>query len=300
METDKEKNSPQEPEKIPEQKTDTLPEAIKAGIHTFENDMARATLTEQGVTVKQVIAIEKMKEDREENSSPRSTKNVLFIISGIIVLLLAIGIIGFAFFKNRVETVSVVTPSYKPIVYTDNVLLVPLDSVPENNKKRIFRTTIESLPTGMTGLIELLPTINGKKATLPELEEFGIAIPYTIDATSYLVGVYISNESVSPFILLRVTSHSNAFSVMRRFEETIIDNVLGVFDFKFKTKEEESRVHPFYDAVANNKNIRGASTIEGDEFIFYTFPNDNTLLIAENRFLITEILDRLRSLKIEG
>jgi hypothetical protein len=87
---------------------------------------------------------------------------------------------------------------------------------------------------------------------------------------------------------------------MRRFEETIIDTILGMFDFEFKTKEEESRVHPFYDAVVSNKNIRGTKTLEGDEIIFYTFPSDTTLLIAQDHALILEILDRLRSLKIEG
>ncbi len=300
MENTEEKITPETTTPVPEKTNETLSETIKAGVHTFEEDMARATLTEQGVTVKQVIAIEKMKEDREENVSPRSTKNVLFIISGIIILLLAIGIIGFVFFKQKIATVPATTQSYKPIVYTDNAQLVSLDSVPENNKKRIFRTTIESVSSGMIGITELLPTISNRKATLTELEEFGIAIPYTIDSPAYLLGIYGNGNTTTPFILLRVSSHSNAFSVMRRFEETIIDNVLGIFDFELKNKEEESRVHVFYDAVVSNKNIRGTNTLEGKEIIFYTFPSDNTLLIAQDRALILEILDRLRSLKIEG
>jgi len=157
---------------------------------------------------------------------------------------------------------------------------------------------MESLSKETIGVTEILPTINGKKVSLSKLGEFGFSIPYTIDAPEYLLGVYTTKTQSSQFVILRVTSYSNAFSVMGRFEETIIDNIGNVFNFDFKTKEESTRIHSFYDVIINNKNIRSVNTLEGVEFLFYTFLNDSTLLIAKDRALITEIQDRLRSLKI--
>ena len=87
-------------------------------VETYALDMANTIGSDTEGLVKKIIHGEEEHLKEKKELSPESKKNKLFMLIGILLIALAVGILAFFFFDKGADTVPV-EKQFTPLVFTD-------------------------------------------------------------------------------------------------------------------------------------------------------------------------------------
>jgi hypothetical protein len=288
-----------------ENKIKTPSETKNKVVKTYAEDMAEAIESGTGGLIKKMIEGEEMEEMEKENLSPESKKNKVFMITGLVFVLLTSVLLSFFLFREDVSTVSL-EEQFLPLIFTDRTDFI---EVAELDKDKIVQNilnkvkTIEVKKGGVEGIyLTENKKIVGFRKFLVLLESKFIPLGTNFMNDHFLMGA-TDSETKDFFILLKVRSISDVFDNIRTWESKMFLDLHSFFDINITTESGYLLTENFTDGVIENKNARilysKAEQHDSEIALMYVFADDTSIIIANSRNAVAEIIRRLASSQIK-
>jgi hypothetical protein len=97
-------------------------------------------------------------------------------------------------------------------------------------------------------------------------------------------------DGPTPFIILKTTFFQNAFAGMLEWESTITQDLAPLITLSHGNVKAGTF---FIDSVVKNKDVRIIRGSEGQDLLFYTFVDRNTILITTKKLTLEDLIARL-------
>jgi len=307
-----------EPSPIPEPQKPTP-------IKTYESDFSDQIEKEHASAVTVLAAEQDAATGEIRPTQPiRNSRNgVIYTVAGV-VLLIAGGTVAYiAYTKNLTDVTQVVfTPRISIPIFVDDreqvsgvgstlleAIKKSIDSPLAGGAIRLLYTSTETDSTNS------LQTTNN--SIFSDLQEPAPDVLLrNLNAEGSMAGVININNDQSPFFILSVTSYSNSFSGMLKWESTIQRDLAGLFPSYAQsfggqasstvvmatttTKTASTTLTSsvkifagFRDEVVNNHDVRVYRDETNESVLLYGYWDQSTLIIARNPSMFSEILNRL-------
>ncbi len=287
-------------------------------IRTYESDMAEA-MTKKRASVAKIVIAENSKNSNSEVISNKESSNIGKNILKFVFSLIFIVAGGFgAYYLYTISPLAkqpVVKQEGKiPSVITPDALKVV--SAPELKKgmlTQFVNSQFNKYDIPNNQIYEIVPAIKTAASTTIKLgskkfiEAMGFEITDTLKRSltdRWMLGIYSYNGKNIPFIILTNDFFQNAFAGMLKWEETMPDEFMNIFDYKEiayrNTSNSTSTISNFYnikgnfeDKVIKNRDIREFKTQNGEMLLLYTFLDKNTILITDSEIVIPALIERI-------
>lgn len=276
------------------------PDHIPA-LRTYASDLAEAMKTHQGSVVKIALAEHKRREKDLQRGNPKSFKNLTWIILSILVVIGALGVVGYLAWQRMQNQAEVAqeTPLPRSIIQSDEAVALDVLGKPAgkiaSDVQDIVATPIERRGT----VKNIVPLKFVGRTPLPItshtfLEALGTNTPPQLTRTlkdMFMVGTYADREN-HLFVVLQGSAYDYLFTGMREWE----NKLLGDFDefFGINTKGNNTYLlrKSFTSTVVENRDVRAIYDSEENIVLLYTFIDPNTLVITQQPETIIELVRR--------
>ena len=295
-------------EEIPASTPTPKPEDALQTIRTYRGDVMDAV--RHGETISSIAMAEQKRRlfgrqnaDISEADTQKSNWN--YIIIGVSILLVSIGIVALGTLLLRPEETPAVPPPLvlpQEAIFSDREKELPLSRFTRQEILGLvsFETREANIPTNQ------IPTFIFSKeveSTTPE----GVRVPQKIrigireifNATQgsvpqtllrsiddmFIFGAY-SFRGNNPFLIFNTNTYESAFSGMLQWEQTIAQDIIPLFG------SHESGNATFKDVVIRNRDARVLENDAGDLVLLYSFLDKKTLVITTNEATFGELLRR--------
>jgi len=264
-------------------------------IETYADDMAQALGDGGAVTIKKVIEDEEAREAEKKNLSPESKRNKFFMLAGILLLGLAVGILGFIFL-NKKAGMTAVAPQFTPMIFIDQTKFLEIS---EQNKDKIIKSVRDEANATEVkeGGIEAIYLTLSKK--IVGLREFIVLLKGNLVLggqelvdDNFLLGI-ANNGSKNVFLLIKMRSWPDIFDSLRVWENKMFYDLQGLFGVELSANTNYLLNKNFEDGIIENKNARILYDATGEVVLMYVFVDDTHVVVANDRNTVREIITRL-------
>ena len=270
-------------------------ESRPIGLRTFSSDVAEAVKREQGSIIKVAVNEYERRQHEQENVSPTSKKNILFLTVGIIFLAGAAGLLFYTLLSRPKDNLPAPAPAKSSIIYADFHTGLVIDRLTGSRLAERLRNQIAL--SGKSGTIEdIYLTENGG---LVETERFLALLGahtqpnLTRSLTNeFMVGSYKTTDSGHAFIVLQTRDFANTFAGMLDWEGRLWEDFYKIFGTETPGQVTDLARSDFEDLLIKNKNARALKRADKTIAILYIFLDEKNLLIADNVETVTEVLAR--------
>ncbi len=137
------------------------------------------------------------------------------------------------------------------------------------------------------------------------INKLGLNMPDTLKRSltdRWMMGVYVTDESRDPFIILTTDFFQNTYAGMLKWEAVMPDELAVVFDYKERAElaNGTSSISSFFnikgkfeDRVILNRDVREFRDEAGNLFLLYSFLNKDTLVISTSEAIIRTLIDKI-------
>jgi hypothetical protein len=272
-----------------------------APVRTFSSDLADA-VREHGGSVVRVAIAEDEKHRREfQESSIRSRKNIAFIVGGIVIVLGAIGAIAWGYERNKQASIVVPVVPEVPssLVASDDSRVLDIGGSTSAFYDAVHDVALH--PTVQPGGVEniIITKTAGGIVARPSASEFLTALrAHASDdflrslGKEYMLGLYVYDRA-NLFLVLRGTAHDYLLSGMLAWEPYLFEDMAPLFgiDTSGFTKAALQDVK-FTDAIIGNRDARAVLDAGKRPLFYYSFIDQNTILMATDPKTLTEAVRR--------
>lgn len=278
-------------------------------VETYAGDIAKVIENDREGLVKKIIHEEEGHEAEKKNLSPRSKKNELFMMIGVLLILIASAVLFLLFFKKNPDAV-LIEKQFIPIIFNDKSVFMEVSAL---SKEEIAQTISSEINAAKIkeGEVEGIYLTENKQPLIGiGFRRFIVLIKSSFvpgDNTlfiqdNFLMGVVNSGMSVETnregfFILLKVRSTPDIFDNLRFWERKMLADLHGFLGIKIDGDTNYLFTKEFQDGIINNKNARILYDKTGKIVLMYIFANDNSVIITNSQFATREIMLRLTSAK---
>lgn len=287
-------------------------------IRTYKSDVVEEMKKQKSSLTSMVLA-EKDKQQKQGKFAPKAKPDKkIFILLGGTFMVLVIGVVGYLLVKpnpntgneNQEITVqqisTLILPNYKREIYVDRVkrdnIITALQkekaetSIPLGYVIQFFITTEDKTKSFV---IEDEPDYKLMVTTESFFDGIESKIPNSLVRNlgqEFIFG-YHSSLGNNPFLILKVKSYNNVFAGMLEWEKTMYRDLSPVF-VKDGSKMSLDN-NPFKDVVVSNRDVRAILNSAGKIELAYSFPNPETLIIANNETTLQELYRRVTNARLE-
>jgi len=252
--TDSQEQKPEEPKRDPTLGVD----------QTYHSDLSSVMGSHDPKTMSELLQKARYENKRKEILSPRSKKNLMYIIGGLILLAVALVLIVSWFKKN--PTVSYLNnTSVQSLVYSDKDTGINVSGLgPAKTELAIEKLLSDRMDDG-----ELHQVYYVKEDALGNLRRMGLKdtfdqtdsqtpeLLYENVAPEFMHGTYATDQNHS-FIILKALSYDRALEGMKQWEPDMIDD-LGVYlNLPDEAYDHSLLEDGFVDDLILNKTVRVA------------------------------------------
>ena len=274
-------------------------------LRTYKKDVAGAITDQKTSLVRMVLEEQKVKYKKEEQTSPKTRKNMTLIIFSILFALLTAGVVYYTFFIPSKGEQLLTEIRIVPLISVETLQEVPIDG---KNEKVLAKEIQEEITTATPKLDTIkdlfftktfpIKTDSGliqKKNLVGASELFNklqIPVPQIILRTikdDFMFG-YHAFEGNQPFLILKTDYYDNAFVGMLGWEGTVAEDLKPLFGTIGKG---ELGQRTWGDLVTNNKDTRVLYNSDKSIALVYMFKDQKTLIITTNNNTLFEISRRL-------
>src|SRR3989344_189616 len=300
-----------------EEKKDNEDESSMKLVRTYQADVVE-TMKKQKSSLTSMVLAEKEKK-QGQTTTPKTPKKILdkkiIILIASIVIIFVVGYFGYQMVKPNSPEITEITeqkistlilPNYKRELYVDRI---KRDNIINALKQQDSET---SIPLGYV-IQFYLTTEDASKSFIIEgesdykllvtTESFFDGIEAKIPDSlirnlgqDFIIG-YHSSLGNNPFLILEVKSYNNAFAGMLDWEKTMFRDLSPTFVRQDSSISLDN--NPFKDIVVSNKDVRAILNEKGKIELAYSFPNPETLIIANNETTLQEIYRRVTNARLE-
>ncbi len=265
-------------------------------VETYAEDMARVIEGSGGGLIKKIIHEQEEIEFEKKNSSPKSKKNQLFMIIGIILMITAAGVLVFLFVFNRKVTTVEIAPAYQPPIFVDQNYFAEVAGLNPEEIARSVSNEVQKTDVKAGGIESIYPTENKQAIGFRKFVE---DIKGNFDASSspylddnFLMGAW-NGQSKDFFILLKVRSFTDVFESLRAWEGKMFSDLHGFFGIDISPDTKYLLTKNFENGIVANKNARILRDQNGNIVLMYVFADDQSVIIANSEAATKEIITRL-------
>ena len=301
-------------------------ETIVKPLQTFQGDIERV-VQQKNVSVVSMAADEAKRREQQPLTAEVPKKITLAGIRKVamialgVVLLASAGGLGAYLFITTLPTIIPPEPQ-TPHMHVDLSETVELQNTSRSMMQQ-FVTARDTLtpPLGlMVRLDARVASTSGETRELTTAEfmdALGVRVPEELTRTldpQFILGLY-AYDGNSPFLLLKTDSYERAFAGMLKWEISMRDDLLPLFDKKIQyrlpppplpiaTSTASSSVPvipqapiliPFIDKIVSNHDARILENEFRDQLLLWTFLDRNTILITTQEAAVAEVVKRLKN-----
>jgi hypothetical protein len=284
-------------------------------VHTLKDDLQQVVQS-QKISVVRAASLEQDKHVRGDSerfgTSPtphsKRTFGILFTVG--ILLVLGAGALFGVYAVMQSSSAPPQTGTGSPILFAESSVSFPLDNQTPDGLKRALADARTSLQGALGSITAIIPTIattsaSGSMGTRPAtFAEFMQAIgAHPPDAllralgSNFFFGIHTVDTN-APLFVIPVTSYDHAFAGMLAWEPTMNADLAPIFTALPATTIDANGLpvdRTFEDAVMRNYDVRELKDDSGQVQLYYSFPTQNILVIAESPYSFAEILSRLQA-----
>lgn len=272
-------------------------------LRTYATDMAEAVKEGQGSVLKIAMAENKKRETEQENISPVSSKNRIFIIGGIIFLVLGLGAGGYLIWKaQNSESIEIDKGDVPaPIIFADKAEKIDIKGLSKERIKNRIGGEVRNMQATLDD-VTYLYIANSENGTLTKTSanDFLRAIDSGAPAgflrnlgSDFMTGIH-TYDGNNLFIILKVSDFKNGFAGMLSWERTLFDDLYEMFDISIEGENSDLFNRTFEDKIIENRDARVLTGSDGNPVLFYLFLDETTVVIANDRDAVREILTRIK------
>ncbi len=280
-------------------------------IKTYKQDVADAIHKDNVSIVKMALAENKKREENkeiDEERSPTSRRNIILISISVFLVLIGGGAVGLFYYINQITPKNVTaTPVVTDVIhfeYSENIDLT------NSNRQDVFNAIQNeknsNLPLGTIKKLVFVASSSKIQGVMTFNDFMGALnsnIPNELVRSldpQFFFGLH-SFQANNPFIILTTSSYDNAYSGMLDYEPAMENDMEGIFGLTeaqtssstaTSTKTTLNTRH-WADKVIDNKDVRVFIDGGGNSLFFYSFLDQNTIIITDNIDTFTEVVDRL-------
>lgn len=274
-------------------------------IRTFQSDLADTIKSGQGSLVKIAMAEHNKLELEKKNVDPASRKNIIFVLVGIALILLAIGMIGYGIYQKVPKTVPLTqNPTGLPTVITiESTQGLNVTGLTRDNIGTLLGRTYTNATPTLNTILRVLPftqDVGSAQHILTSSEFFNLLesqIPTGLVRSFdpvFTIGVHAYNGN-GLFLAFKTDSYTTAFAGMLDWEHSMFDELYRVFAIQTGSTNTELFTSAWKDRVIKNQDARVLLDSKGNIVLFYTFlgQNKDIVIIADKESTLTEVVNRL-------
>jgi hypothetical protein len=285
-------------------------------VHTLKDDLQHV-VQGQRISVVRAVSLEEDRRARQDLAHPEvvpkhSNRTAVILFASFILLLIGGGaLFGVYTYMQRTSTaVQQSAPSSSSILFAESSVAFPLDGQTSDNLKQQLLGARQSLQAALGSITEIVPTLTTAsstgtntphRATFSEfMHALGANPPDSLLralSDNFFFGIHTVDIN-APVIVVPVTSYDHAFAGMLQWESSMNTDLAPVFSaVPMQTTDQNGLPvsRNFSDAILRNYDIRALKDDSGQIRLYYSFPTQNVLVIAESPYSFAEILSRLQA-----
>jgi len=291
-------------------------------IRTFQGDVAEA-LNKQKESLVSIQRSEQVLREAHRVFSPpksaeavaeeRSTRGLLLLIVGSLVLIVLGGLVGWYTYQSYTEKTALPAVEKTPNRFIASASLVPLDV--QNMDRETFISSVQAERTkevkeGAIVQLQLqkqLATTTSLISTrdlLNILESRASGSLIRSFSPVFMFGLFGAKSAgdegsgaTRTFIIIKLDSFENAFPGMLDWEKNIRDDLLLLFASPTEVSNIDSEA-VFEDVVVQNKDARVLRDLDGRTVLLYAFFDNKMLIMTNNEAGLRTLVDKLNAEKL--
>ncbi len=297
----------------PPQTVENQPSLVSA-MHTLKDDLQNS-VRDQKMSIVRAVSLEEDRRTREKDPEaravPHHSKGAFSIIFWIILLLVVGGgaLLGIFFIMQQRSGIPLID-TRSSILFSEQNIPLSISNISAGDIKRALAAARNSPSATLGSIARITPiiTTTGPDETTQDapatFSEFMLAIGARAPddllralGNDFFLGLHAVDES-APIIIVPVISHDRAFAGMLSWEGALNADLAPVFTEVSALKTDQNGIpstRTFNDLVMRNFDVRALLDDNGDIQLYYSFPTQNILVIAESPYSFTEILSRLQA-----
>ncbi len=285
-------------------------------VHTLKDDL-QSVVRDKKISAVRAVSLEEDRRARERVSQAETPATVqrtkrTFAIVFSVALLFVIGATAlfgvYTIMQERTGKPPIQTST--SVLFSEQSVLFSLDNRSPNDLQRALgraRNASTGTLGSITRIIPVIATTNADgaaqniPATFSEfLGALGAHAPDDLIRalrSDFFFGIHTVDEN-APLIIVPVTSYDHAFAAMLAWEGMLNADLSPMFTAVPVLKADANGLptkRTFQDLVMRNHDVRALKDDGGKIQLYYSFPTQNILVIAESPYSFTEILSRLQA-----
>jgi hypothetical protein len=291
---------------------------IVTPVHTLKDDLQHV-VQEEHMSVVRAASLEQDRRARMAAELPAQPATPLvsgraariLIGSFVLVFLGAAAFFGVYTVMQRQATTPVQSALTSSILFAESSVSIPLDSAtPPDSMKQKLAAAINGLQGALGSITAIVPTVttqnaDGTSSTAPATTaQFFSAIGAhppdelvrALDSR-FFFGVHIV-DTEAPVMVIPVLSYDHAFAGMLQWEGRLDADLAPIYPALPSTATDKNGLpvnRAFTDDVIRNYDVRELKDDAGNVKLYYSFPSQNVLVIAESPYSFAELLSRLQA-----
>ena len=231
---------------------------------TYYSDLTKAMGSNEPATMSELIRKSRFEEKEAKILSPKSRKNIAFIVGSIILLLVSIGILS-TVFKPKEEVEFITEQRVDSLVYSNLDTGINTTGLEATRIKQAIRDVIEmEIPNDAINQIYYVENDGlgnlrrlGVKDIFSKTNNETPEILYDNIENNFTHGVYHTDKNY-PFVILKALSYDRALEGLKEWEPTMIDDLATYMDLPPEATDRSLLKPGFEDDLIRNKNVRVA------------------------------------------
>jgi hypothetical protein len=275
-------------------------------LRTFQSDLADTIKSGEGSMIKIAMAENARNEREQENIDPESSKNRVYIFGGIMLVLVAFGILGFTLYRSVPKTIPVTQnpAGTASIIKIDSVLGLNITGLTRDNIRDQIGKQYEGATLTINTIARILPFTQDTGSDTQRVlttQEFFSSIESVAPSgmlrslnPTFTIGVHAFNGN-GLFFAFKTDSYTTALAGMLEWEQSLFDELYNAFAIDTTGDNSGLFAAQFKDRTIKNQDTRALMNSKGEVVLFYTFIGEDksTLIITNNSNTLEEILNRL-------
>jgi len=287
-----------------------------SAVHTLKDDL-QGVVHDQKISLVKAVSLEedrRAKKGAAASATPgaqqRSNRTFGILFASLTLLLLGAGaLFGVLFIMNQKKAPPQIDTG-SSILFSEQSTLLSLNGQSPSELKRVLEAGRTTSQGALGSITRIIPVISETAAGgVPQnrpasFKEFMTALGarasddlYRALGNDFFLGIHAADKS-APLIVVPVVSHPRAFAAMLNWEASLGEDLSPLFTAVPILRQDASGLpvrRTYEDLVMRNYDVRALKDDAGDIQLYYSFPTQNILIIAESPYSFPEILSRLQA-----
>ena len=274
-----------------------------APVRTFSTDLANAVREKGGSVVRIAIAEEEKNRREFKENSISSKKNMVLVGVGVALLIVAAGTLIWAYAYKKTASAPVVVTNVLPpsVIHAESAQVIDTGNLQTAGVIDAIQNIVAS-PNIQAGTIKniILSTgsgVSGQTVPIGQLlNSLSSHIPIGLTqalSSDFMLGVYVYDRS-SLFLVIHGKAHDFLLSGMLAWEPYLFNDMVSLFNINtsgFTPAQLQNMT--FQGTLVENRDARAVLDPGGKPLFFYSFIDQNTILLSTDPKTLTEAVRRM-------